>query len=239
MPSLFFVAAASAREGRPVGAADLERIVAEDDLDALPVEEAVDRSERDRRRVRAGGKEAVLAVARGSSFFRQSHLASQARWSRQLTPYDGLIAFSPRDGVAAEIAAEVKRKLDPVTADRPISASRLAVFSRCGFQYLLQHVLRLEPGSRRVVVGPRRALAVRAARLDGINWLGEGQRDGLTVKVRSLARPVPARFDGESVHFRQSEYGVSPGQAAVLYEGERVLGGGWIEETVSAELEPA
>jgi len=145
MPSLFFVAAASAREGRPVGALDLERIVVEDDLDALPLEEAVDRSERDRRRVRAGGKEAVLAVAGGSSFFRQSHLASRARWSKQLTPYDGLVAFAPRDGVSAEIAAEVRRKLDPVTADRPISASRLAAFSRCGFLYLMQYVLRLEP----------------------------------------------------------------------------------------------
>jgi RecB family exonuclease len=145
MPSLFFVAAASAREGRPVGASDLERIVVEDDLDALPIEDAVDRSERDRRRVRAGGREAVLAVAAGSSFFRQSHLASRARWSKQLTPYDGLIAFSPRDGVSAEVAAEVRRKLDPVTADRPISASRLAAFSRCGFLYLLQYVLRLEP----------------------------------------------------------------------------------------------
>lgn len=145
MPSLFFVAAASAREGRPVGAADLERIVVEDDLDALRIEDAVDRSERDRHRVRAGGRTAVLAVARGSSFFRQSHLASRARWSRQLTPYDGLIAFSPRDGVSGDVAAEVRRKLDPVTADRPVSASRLAAFSRCGFLYLLQHVLRLEP----------------------------------------------------------------------------------------------
>ncbi len=72
-----------------------------------------------------------------------------------------------------------------------------------------------------------------------MNWLGEGQCDGLTVKVRSLARPAPARFDGETVRFEQPEYGVSPGQAAVLYEGDRVLGGGWIEETVSAALEPA
>src|SRR4029079_18976915 len=110
-----------------------------------PVEDAVDRSERDRRRVRDGGQEAARAVAAGSSFFKQSRLASQARWSKQLTPYDGLIAFSPRDGVSGEVAAEVRRKLDPVTADRPISASRLAVFSRCGFQYLLQYVLRLEP----------------------------------------------------------------------------------------------
>jgi tRNA-specific 2-thiouridylase len=101
------------------------------------------------------------------------------------------------------------------------------------------YVLRLEPEAQRVVVGPKRALAVREARLSGVNWLGERQREGLTVKVRSLARPVPARFDGETVRFETPEYGVSPGQAAVLYEGDRVLGGGWIEETVSAVLEPA
>ena len=101
------------------------------------------------------------------------------------------------------------------------------------------YVLRLEPEHRRVVVGPRSALAVRSARLDGLNWLGEDQREGLGVKVRSLARPAPARFDGEAVHFERPEYGVAPGQAAVLYDGERVLGGGWIEETVPAELEPA
>ena len=101
------------------------------------------------------------------------------------------------------------------------------------------YVVRLEPEARRVVVGPKAALAVRAARLSGLNWLGEGQRDGLSAKVRSMAKPAPARFDGEAVHFEAPEYGVAPGQAAVLYEGDRVLGGGWIEETVSAELELA
>jgi tRNA-specific 2-thiouridylase len=101
------------------------------------------------------------------------------------------------------------------------------------------YVVRLEPETRRVVIGPRAALAVRAARLSGLNWLGEDQRRGLSVKVRSMARPAPARFDGEAVHFEAPEYGVAPGQAAVLYEGERVLGGGWIEETVPAALEPA
>ena len=107
------------------------------------------------------------------------------------------------------------------------------------------YVLRLEPESRRVVVGPRGALAVSAAELSGINWLGEQQRDDLTVKVRSLARPAPARFepgpggDGGRVLFGRSEYGVAPGQAAVLYQGTRVLGGGWIDATVPAELEPA
>jgi tRNA-uridine 2-sulfurtransferase len=101
------------------------------------------------------------------------------------------------------------------------------------------YVLRLEPETARVVVGPRHALAVRAARLSGVNWLGEEQREQLTVKVRSLAKPAPARFDGDAVIFDAPEYGVAPGQAAVLYDGSRVLGGGWIEETVSAALEPA
>jgi tRNA-specific 2-thiouridylase len=96
------------------------------------------------------------------------------------------------------------------------------------------YVVRLEPESRRVVVGPKRSLAVSAACLADINWIGEGQREGLTAKVRSLAKPAPVRFDGEAIHFLQPEYGVAPGQAAVLYDGDRVLGGGWIEATVPA-----
>ena len=101
------------------------------------------------------------------------------------------------------------------------------------------YVLKLEPESGRVVVGPKAALAVRAARLDRVNWLGEGRQEGLTAKVRSLAKPVPALFDGETIRFERPEYGVAPGQAAVLYEGDRVLGGGWIAETVAAEVEAA
>jgi tRNA-specific 2-thiouridylase len=99
------------------------------------------------------------------------------------------------------------------------------------------YVVRLEPETRRVVAGPKRALAVRAARLSGLNWLGEDQSAGLSAKVRSMARPAPARFEGGIVHFEAPEYGVAPGQAAVIYDGERVLGGGWIEETVPAEME--
>ena len=94
------------------------------------------------------------------------------------------------------------------------------------------YVVRLEPEARRVVVGPRVALAVGAARLSGLNWLGEDQKEGLAAKVRSMARPAPAAFDGERLLFESPEFGVAPGQAAVIYDGSRVLGGGWIEETV-------
>jgi tRNA-uridine 2-sulfurtransferase len=97
------------------------------------------------------------------------------------------------------------------------------------------YVVRLEPDTRRVVVGPRTALAVEAARLTGMNVLGP--LDGpLFAKVRSMAKPVPARMVGDQLVFDTPEYGVSPGQAAVLYDGDRVLGGGWIAETEAARI---
>ncbi|RDE04938.1 tRNA 2-thiouridine(34) synthase MnmA [Sphingomonas aracearum] len=97
------------------------------------------------------------------------------------------------------------------------------------------YVLRLDAGTQRLVVGPRAALGVAAARLSGLNLLGP--TDGpLSAKVRSLAKPVPARLTGDRLMFDAPEYGVAPGQAAVLYAGDRVLGGGWIEETERAGL---
>ena len=96
------------------------------------------------------------------------------------------------------------------------------------------YVVRVEPATKRVVVGPRRALAVEAARMTDINWLGGDFTGPLTAKVRSMAKPVPARLVGDRVVFDAPEYGVAPGQAAVLYAGERVLGGGWIADTEAA-----
>jgi tRNA-uridine 2-sulfurtransferase len=95
------------------------------------------------------------------------------------------------------------------------------------------YVVRVEPRERRIVVGPRRALAVEAMRVEGWNWLGEDQRE-VSVKVRSLAPAVPAMMEQEWVRFGAAEYGVAPGQAAVAYDGTRLLGGGSIAHTVSA-----
>jgi tRNA-uridine 2-sulfurtransferase len=96
------------------------------------------------------------------------------------------------------------------------------------------YVVRIEPEQRRIVVGPRRALAVEAMRVADWNWIGEDQRE-VGVKVRSLASAVPATREDEWVRFGSPEYGVAPGQAAVVYDGTRLLGGGSIAETVSAE----
>src|SRR3954466_7479764 len=94
------------------------------------------------------------------------------------------------------------------------------------------YVVRIEPDTAQIVVGPRSALAVEAMRVADWNWLGEDQPE-VSVKVRSLAPAVPATRDDEWVRFGRAEYGVAPGQAAVAYDGSRLLGGGWIAETTS------
>ncbi len=98
------------------------------------------------------------------------------------------------------------------------------------------YVVRLDPEKQQVIVGPKRALAVSAARISDPNWLAPIEGRPVMAKVRSLAKPVPAQMSGEWLVFDAPEYGVAPGQAAVLYEGDRVLGGGWIEETRAADL---
>ena len=95
------------------------------------------------------------------------------------------------------------------------------------------YVVRIEPEMQRLVVGPRDALAVEAMRVSDWNWLGERQRE-VSVKVRSLAPAAPATLDSEWIRFARHEYGVAPGQAAVVYDGTRLLGGGWIAETAAA-----
>ena len=104
------------------------------------------------------------------------------------------------------------------------------------------YVVALDAGQARVLVGPRAMLAVARARLGDTNRIG-ALPDGatLTAKVRSLAKPVPITLEGPlgegaatTIRFRDPELGVAPGQAAVLYAGERVVGGGWIEQTEAA-----
>jgi tRNA-specific 2-thiouridylase len=100
------------------------------------------------------------------------------------------------------------------------------------------YVLRIEPEERRLVVGPRSALAVERMRVEELSWIGEDQHE-VSVKVRSLAPPVPAMIENGWVSFARPEYGVAPGQAAVFYDESRVLGGGWIAETVTANCAAA
>jgi len=105
------------------------------------------------------------------------------------------------------------------------------------------YVIGLDAAAREVRVGPKRMLAVNAARLIETNRIGPLGDEPLTAKVRSLAKPVPVTLDGTpgdgaavTIRFAAPEYGVAPGQAAVIYAGERVIGGGWIDATEKVTL---
>ena len=100
------------------------------------------------------------------------------------------------------------------------------------------YVTGIDAATHRVLAGPRRLLAVSRARLTETNRIGPLPDAPLTAKVRSLAKPAPVALEGPlgdgaetRIRFLSAEYGVAPGQAAVLYAGDRVLGGGWIAET--------
>jgi tRNA-specific 2-thiouridylase len=105
------------------------------------------------------------------------------------------------------------------------------------------YVIRIDAEEARVIVGPRRLLVVNAALVSETNRIGAMPSQRLQAKVRSLAKPVPVTVEGTpgdgarvTIRFDQGEYGVAPGQAAVLYDGDRVVGGGWIEETQTQPL---
>jgi tRNA-specific 2-thiouridylase len=109
------------------------------------------------------------------------------------------------------------------------------------------YVLRVEAATRRIVVGPRSALGEARIQLAELNWLGApliaGDSIPVAAKLRSAQMPVPATLypggaaidsapgavGGEAELVLDAPSGaVAPGQAAVLYDGERLLGGGWM-----------
>jgi tRNA-specific 2-thiouridylase len=99
------------------------------------------------------------------------------------------------------------------------------------------YVIGLDPASRRVTVGPHKALAKSGVWVQEVNWLEEtdlfvnGHK--AWVKVRSTQEPLAATviYRGSNlaeVQFDEPEYGIANGQACVFYDGTRVMGGGWI-----------
>jgi tRNA-specific 2-thiouridylase len=98
------------------------------------------------------------------------------------------------------------------------------------------YVVRLDAALRRVVVGPQAALATPGIRLRTLNWMAPGAvpEGGARVqaKLRSASEPADATLhaagDGGRIDFDVPQMAVAPGQAAVFYQGSRVLGGGWI-----------
>ncbi|TDQ80864.1 tRNA (5-methylaminomethyl-2-thiouridylate)-methyltransferase [Dongia mobilis] len=101
------------------------------------------------------------------------------------------------------------------------------------------YVVRLDTARRQVIVGPKSALARNLVHLREVNWLGgaiPATGELISVKLRSMSAPAAGRVllgsDGTArVLLAEAQFGVAPGQAAAFYQGDRVLGGGWIAAT--------
>jgi tRNA-specific 2-thiouridylase len=99
------------------------------------------------------------------------------------------------------------------------------------------YVIALRPETREVVVGPREALLGTQLSASGVNWLVDAPPrvgDEVQVRIRHRAPLAPAVVDaitdGEvNVTLHTPASAITPGQSAVLYDGTRVLGGGFID----------
>ena len=110
------------------------------------------------------------------------------------------------------------------------------------------YVVAIDAATHRVIVGPQSALACHEVRLAEASWVA---RDGapapgtpILARLRNTAPALPATLvsvdaDRAALRLDEAQFGISAGQAAVLYTPEnpdRVLGGGWIVEAPSAAL---
>ncbi len=99
-----------------------------------------------------------------------------------------------------------------------------------------QFVLRIDSQNNNVVIGPKDELACPTLVAERMNWLIDPPQQPIEVaaQIRYNSRAVdcvamPSEDGHEvTVQFRQPALGVAPGQLCVLYDGQRVLGGGWI-----------
>jgi tRNA-specific 2-thiouridylase len=98
-----------------------------------------------------------------------------------------------------------------------------------------RYVVSIEPETRRVVIGEKEDLGRMRLTADRLNWLVPQIPDRFRAlaKIRYRNEPAPAEVrliedDLLQVEFDEPQYGVAPGQAVVLYDENRVLGGGWI-----------
>ncbi len=102
------------------------------------------------------------------------------------------------------------------------------------------YVVRIDSASNTVVLGKREEAAFQGLTAGGFRWIeGAPPADRLqaAVQIRHRHTPVPSRVhvhsDGSvTVLFRDPQHGVAPGQAVVVYDGDIVLGGGWIDTAI-------
>ncbi len=100
-----------------------------------------------------------------------------------------------------------------------------------GFRLPL-YVAALDAQRQRVVVGTREQAVRRSFAVEGASWVADPPRDELRceVQLRHRGKPLSCTVAGAEVMLEEPALGVAPGQSAVFYRGEEVLGGGTIAQ---------
>lgn len=144
-------------------------------------------------------------------------------------------ASLPHDGVIVDEAGRVLGRHDGVHHFTIGQRKGLGVVPRNGSSRPL-YVVALRPAEQQVVVGPRESLERSTLTASGVNWIVEVPRDGRRVEAqiryRHLAAPAvvrPVGDDRAEVELDTPQVAITPGQAVVFYDGEVVVGGGWID----------
>jgi tRNA-specific 2-thiouridylase len=179
-------------------------------------------------------------------------LARQAGLGVADKPDSVEICFVP-DGDHAGLIRQ--RRPDRATAGKFVSASGAVLGEHDGIERFTigqrkglgvasgsrRYVLKIVPVANEVVLGDREDLAASGLRASGVNWLIDAptQPFPCLAKIRyrhaAAAAVVTPMSDGRAqVAFAEPQSAVTPGQAVVFYDGERVLGGGWIDEPVQS-----
>ncbi len=98
------------------------------------------------------------------------------------------------------------------------------------------YVIGIDAANRKVIVGERDHLSVSRCSVSAVNWHIDPPQEPLSISCRIRYRHhevasvvTPVGPDSAQVDFAIPQHGVTPGQAAVFYDGDRVVGGGWIQ----------
>jgi len=153
-------------------------------------------------------------------------------------PDNDYVRFIEAERSFGDLSGDIVTR-DGTVVGRHRGAHRYTVGQRRGLGIAWKeplYVLGVDALRRRVVVGPKEELYRVDLTAADLNWImpAPDAEFATTCRIRYRHQPVPCRVtplegDRVKVRFDQPEKSITPGQAVVFYQGDRVLGGGWIE----------